>query len=190
MELFRNVRLKIGNSILKKKISKQKRKVYYSNISLVKRMGIVWDGSKTDDFTVLSKFYQKMHERDINVKIICYFSGNNLPDQYTAIRYLSCIKPKELDYFYHPVSTETTDFISNRFHILIDINFDKLVPLQYISTLSDSSFKVGLYESGVSNSPFDLMMDMKKPVDLENYLNQIMHYLEMINSGTYKKVVK
>jgi hypothetical protein len=28
------------------------------------------------------------------------------------------------------------------------------------------------------------MIEMKNPVDVENYLNQVIHYLEMINSGT------
>ena len=40
------------------------------------------------------------------------------------------------------------------------------------------------------NSPFDLMMELKKPVNVEDYLNQVIHYLEMINSGTVQKVDK
>jgi hypothetical protein len=31
------------------------------------------------------------------------------------------------------------------------------------------------------------MMELKKPVHVENYLDQVVHYLEMINSGTTKK---
>ncbi len=65
-----------------------KRKVYYSNIKHIKKIGIVWDASKTEDFSSLSKFHQKMHERNIDVKIIGYYPGKELPDQYTAIRYL------------------------------------------------------------------------------------------------------
>ena len=43
-------------------------------------------------------------------------------------------------------------------------------------------FKVGLFESETTDTPFDLMMDIKNPVDVDNYLNQVIHYLEMINS--------
>jgi hypothetical protein len=190
MELFKNIRLKIGKVILTNKIAGTKRKVSYSNLGLVKSIGIVWDVSKTDDFIILSRFYQKMHERNIEVKIIGYFDGKTLPDQYTAIRFLTCIRTKELDFFYHPVSPEANNFIKNRFEILIDINFKKLVPLQYISSLSNAAFKVGLLDSEINNNPFDLMMEIKRPVDIENYLNQIIHYLEMIKDGTDKKVVK
>lgn len=190
MELFKNIRLKIGKAILTKKMARTKRKMYYSNISKVQNIGIAWDASKPDDFACLSRFYQKMHERNIKVKILCYFPGKNLPDQYTAIRYLTCIRKKEINFFSYPVSSETNTFISNRFDILIDINFKKLFPLQYISSLSNAGFKVGLFESETMDTPFDLMMEIKNPVDVENYLNQIIHYLEMMNSGAVKTVYK
>src|SRR5665647_980327 len=141
MELLENIRLKIGNIILKNKLAHSKRKVRYSNMNQVKNIGIVWDASKTEEFASLSKFYQKMNESNIDVKILGYFSGKNLPNQYTAIRFLTCIRKNELNTFYLPVSSETSTFINNHFDILIDINFNKLLPLQYISSLSNAGFK-------------------------------------------------
>lgn len=183
MELFKNIRVKIGNAILKNKMAKTKRKMHYTNLNHVKKIGIVWDASKIDEFTILSRFYQKMHESKIEVRVLGYFSGNNLPNQYTAIRYLSIIKKEELNILYHPVSSETNTFVGKPFDVLIDINFKKLLPLRYISSLSKARFKVGLFESETRNTPFDLMMDLKSPVNVEDYLNQVIRYLEMINSG-------
>ena len=189
MELFRNIRLKIGDAILRNKIAKRKRKTFYSNIDQVKNIGIVWDAEKIDDFACLSRFYQKMNEKKTDVKILGYFPGNNLPDKYTAIRYLSIIKKEELNIFYHPVSDESNTFVSKKFDVLIDINFKKLLPLQYISSMSHAGLKVGLFEPKIKNTPFDLMMEVKSPVNVEDYLNQVILYLGMINSGTVKKVV-
>lgn len=186
MELFRNIRHKIGMSTLAKRVSRAKRKVNYSSLSEVNSIGVVWDASKPDDFVHLSKFHQKMHERNIEVKILGYFQGKNLPDQYTAIRFLTCIRTNEINIFYCPVSPEATAFISKKFDILIDINFKNLFPLYYISSLSASALKVGLYRPENSNSPFDLMMNIEKTDDLDNYLGQVIHYLEMINSPTIK----
>jgi hypothetical protein len=189
MELFRNIRLKIGDAILRNKIAGTKRKKHFSNINEVRNIGIVWDASKTDDFACLSRFFQKMHDSKTDVKIIGYFPGKNLPNQYTAIRYLSVIKNDELNFFYHPVSRETIAFINIRFDVLIDLNFKKVLPLQYISSLSNAGLKVGLFEPETRNTPFDLMMELKNPVNVEDYLDQIVHYLGMINSGTVQKVV-
>jgi len=183
MELFKNIRIKIGDIILKKKLAKTKRRVHYTNLNHVKKIGIVWDASKVDDFASLTRFYQKMHENKIDVKVLGYFSGNNLPNQYTAHRYLSIIKKEELNILYHPISLETNAFVSNRFDVLIDINFKRLLPLHYITSLSNAGFKVGLFESENRDSPFDLMMELKSPVNVEDYLNHVIHYLEMINSG-------
>jgi hypothetical protein len=184
MELLRNIRLKIGKSILAKKIATTNRQLQYSNFSLIKKIGIVWDASNTDEFSCLSRFHQQMHERNIEVKILGYFPGKNLPDQYTALRYLTCIKKKEINFFYQPVSSESNAFINTRFDIVIDINFKKHFPLQYILSLSDAAFKVGLFESETTDTPLDLMMEIISPVDVDNYLKQIIRYLEMIDSGT------
>jgi hypothetical protein len=184
MELLKKIRIRIGDAILKIKIARTKRKMHYSNLSVVKNIGIVWDASKIDEFACLSRFYQKMHESKTDVKIMGYYSGKILPNQFTAVRYLSLIKNDELNFFYHPVSNDTNKFVNNKFDVLIDINFEKLLPLQYISSLSNAGFKVGLFESETGNTPFDLMMDLKSPVNVEDYLNQVVHYLEMINSGT------
>lgn len=187
MELFKNIRQKIGKAILTNKLAKTKRKVFYSNIDTVKKIGIVWDASRSDEFASLTRFHQRMNEHNIEVKVLGYFPGKELPDKYTAIRYLTCIKKQELNFFYNPVSAESDSFIHNRFDILIDVNFKKLFPLHYISSLSNAALKVGLFEAETKDTPFDLMMEIKSPVDVDIYLKHVLQYLEMINAGTVKQ---
>jgi hypothetical protein len=184
MELFREIRLKTGNSILSKKLEKVRRKVFYSNISRIKTIGILWDALKPEDFSSLSRFHQQMNERGINVNILGYYPGKELPNQYTALRYFSCFRKQEINFFYIPVSSETERFINTMFDILIDVNFEKAFPLYYISSLSKASFKVGLFDTEADSSTFDLMIELKKPVRVEEYLSNVVHYLEMINSGS------
>ncbi len=172
MELFQSIRLKIGKIIMLKKNSGINRKVFYSNISRVKTIGVVWDSSNSDQFPLLSKFYQKMHDRDIDIRVLGYFPGEVMPDQFTAVRYLTSIRKKDVNFFYIPVTDDANEFINYRFDILIDINFNKVFPLQYISSLSAARFKVGLYEAEEEYLPFELMMDIKKPVDISKLFNQ------------------
>ena len=182
MELFKNIRLKIGAIILKEKAAKSKRRMIYKNFSLVKNIGIVWNAANKEEFQALSKFHQEMLKHDIDVYIIGYYEKKIFPDTFTAIRYFSCIRKHERSFFYIPESNETQDFINKKFDILIDINFDKIFTLRYITVLSNALFKVGLSEPENYSTPFDLMMEIKKPVSVENYLTQILQYLEMINS--------
>ena len=70
MELFKNIRLKIGKLILSKKVARKKREVYYSNFRNVRNIGIVWDASKPSEFASLNRFHQKMQEIKIDVTIL------------------------------------------------------------------------------------------------------------------------
>jgi hypothetical protein len=182
MELFKNIRLKIAGVLLRKRVARSNRKMIYSNFSKVKSIAVIWNASKLKEFQALTRFHQKMHDRNIDVKILGYYDGKSLPDQYTAIRYLTCIRETEINLFFIPESNEIKSFINNKFDVLIDINFEKLFSLIYITNLSKASFKVGLFEADASHIPFDLMMEIEKPVDIDNYLNQVIQYLEMINS--------
>jgi hypothetical protein len=187
MAMLRKFRLNRGRATLRKKFARIKRVIFTGNISNAKTMGLVWDATKSDDFTVLSRFHQKMLERNIDLSIISYYPGKELPDRITAIRYLTCLKQQDLNYFYRPSSPEAEQFIKKPLDILIDLNFKNIFPLEYISSLSKAGFKVGIFNNKYQNNPFDLMMEVRTTTNIEEYLDQVIHYLEMINTGKPKK---
>jgi len=189
MELFRNLRVKAGYAFLAFKLAKIRRKPFFCNFRNIKTIGVVWDASESEEFPLLSRFYHNMSDKNVDVTIFGYYSGKELPNQYTAIRYLTCVKRQELDFFYRPVSHEASVFTRRPFDVLIDINCRKLFPLHYITALSTAALKVGLTDSQPEASPFDMMISLKKPVMIESYLDQVLFYLTMINSDTEKKAV-
>jgi hypothetical protein len=184
MEMFKNFRLSRGRSILRNKVSRMKRARFRGNIFSAKKVAILWDASNTDQFQVLSQFHQKMLERNIDLNILGYYPGKEIPDKITAIRYLVCLKQQDINFMYRPVSGEASKFINTPYDILIDANFKNLFPLEYISTLSTAGLKVGIFNCGYDQNPFDIMIDINKNPDLNNYLDQVVHYLEMINTRT------
>ncbi len=186
MEMFKNIRLSRGRSILRSKISRIKRKRFKGNMLTARKIGMVWDASNIDEFPVLSQFNQRLIERNIDLRILAYYPGKEIPDKITAIRYLVCLKQADINYTYRPISNEANSFINTSFDILIDANFKNLFPLEYISTLSTAGLKVGIFESGYENPPFDLMIDVKKSTSLNNFLDQVVLYLEMINTASSK----
>jgi hypothetical protein len=187
MEMFKNIRLNRGKSILRKKMGRMKRTRFKGNMGDVKTIGMVWDATNPDELQVLSQFHQKMAERNIDVKILGYYPGKNLPDKLTAIRYLICLKKEDINLTYRPVSREAETFANSGFDVLIDTNFKDVFPLRYISSLSRAGLKVGIFDKVNDQSPFDLMLDFSKTTDINNYLTQVIHYLEMINTGSSRK---
>jgi hypothetical protein len=189
MELLRNLRIRIGKAKLAGKMARIRRKPLYINFFHIKTIGIIWDASMPDDFSVLTRFHQKMAEQNKDVRILGYFPEKELPDRYTAIRYFTCLKKNELNFLYYPVHPDAESFINTKFDILIDINFRELFPLYYVSSLSQAGIKVGLSGENPETSPFDLMISMKNPVNTEKYLDQVLYYLDMINSESARKAV-
>jgi len=187
MEMFKNFRLNRGKAILRKKMEKIKRKKFMGNINDAKSIGLVWDAANPDDFASLTQFHQKMAERNIEVSILGYFPGKYLPDKLTAIRYLKCLKREDINFTYRPVSREADTFINTPFDILIDINFKDVFPLRYISYLSLAGFKVGIFDTRDEDRPYDLMIEFKQNTDINNYLIQVIYYLEMINTKSNKQ---
>jgi hypothetical protein len=186
MELFKNIRLNAARRTLKKKVALNGRKFNYSSFINAKKIVLIWDASNTEDFVHLSKFHQKMQERKINVEILGYFDGKDLPDQLTAVHYLTLIRRKELNFFFIPVSNEANEFINKDFDVLIDLNFKKTFPLTYLSFMSKSGIKVGLLDAKPADTPFDLMLELKDNVNVQNFLIQSIQYLEMINNEKLK----
>jgi hypothetical protein len=187
MELFRDLRLKRGRLYLENRLARMRRKRFTGNLTTAKTMALIWDATDYGQFQTISHFHQKMNERGIDMKVYSYYPDKVIPDRLTAIRYLTVIKRDELNFFYRPVSNEAQRFLSSNFDILIDINLKSVFPLQYLSFLSKSGLKVGIFDPTVKNQPFDLLLQVPKNTGITEYLEQAVHYLEMVNSDTSKK---
>jgi len=189
MEILRKLRIKAGRSKLSGKMARIRRNPQYINLFHIRTIGIVWDASRPEDFSILTRFHQLMAEQNKDVRILGFYPGKELPDRYTAIRYFNCMKRDEVNFFYCPVIPDAESFINTKFDLLIDINFSNHFPLLYASCLSQAVLKVGLAGEEPESSHFDLMISMTGPVSMEKYLEQVLYYLEMINSESAKKAV-
>jgi hypothetical protein len=182
MELFKGTRLFIGGFILKQRLKKTKRRKKFNNLHNSHKIGIVWDGSNIADFEAITAFYQEMQKINIQVDIVCYYPKNILPDEYTLIRYLTCVKKSDLNFLFIPQSVDIDEFINTPYEILIDINNNNYFPAKYITVLSRAEFKVGA-ESSAYSDKLDMTIKITRKYDPAYYLQQVKYYLEMINTG-------
>jgi len=183
MELFRSLRIKAGANILRKKSLKVKRKREFVNLKRAGTIGIVWDIVRNDDLTPISDFILKMSERGIKVDVIGIFHGKQLPDNLTALRYITCLKREDLSFIFRPKAIEADNFINTAYDILIEVSFRNCLPVRYISTLTPARCRVCSDTGDDQNRDFaDIMISMGKNRDVREYLNQIIAYLEIINN--------
>lgn len=183
MEMFRAIRLSTGRSILRKRLRKLKRNKKFNNLHNSHKIAIAWDGSNISNFPAVSSFYHELQKENIQVDIVCFYPGKILPDEYTALRYLKCFKANDLSLTYLPQTDEIKEFINTPYEILVDINLNNHLPLQYVSVLSKAEFKVGPDKSDYKDD-LDMTIKISDNDNLTYYLEQVKYYLEMINTGT------
>jgi len=109
----------------------------------------------------------------INTKEDPHFIENTLSYNY--------IRSKDINWYYLPKSGFTTEFIESRFDLLIDLNFEKLPPLRYIAETSLANCKIGLNQ-GNDDLIYDFMLEGIPPSEMNMFLKQILHYLELIKT--------
>jgi hypothetical protein len=182
MEIFYRLRLFWAKTLLRTRIKRTFRNKKFNSLRNAHKIGIVWDGDFVSNFQHITDLYQRLQARGIQVDIVCYYPGKILPDEYTALRYLTCIKRSDLNFFYIPDKDDINDFISTPYEILIDINFRNQFPLLYISGLSKAEFKIGAGGTIESNI-LDMTLEIPDKENIEFYLQQVEHYLNMINTG-------
>jgi hypothetical protein len=93
------------------------------------------------------------------------------------------LRKSDLNWLLIPKSEDSRQFMETKFDLLIGINPLHIFPLTYLTTLSPSMIKAGpdVYEN-TENEPYDLMIQSGRQFNVDVFLEQLLHYLSMINN--------
>jgi hypothetical protein len=182
MKIFGSLGAAIGKRILRSKVKSLNRKRSFVNLSSAKQIGILWDITSPDDLKTINAFIHRLNERPVEVSVLGFFQGKNLPDNLTAIRHLSCVKKEEVSWTGRPMTNEAKEFNNRPFDVLIEIAFKDYLPLRFIAATSLARLKVApASQSGRDQSHTDMLIEVKTRNNIEEYLEQVIFYLKMIN---------
>ncbi len=157
-----------------------KRKKIVHNFNTAKRAGIVFDASKPEGFQHVTKFRKYLSSRKISSVIIGYVDADDISGELILWENCHFFCRKDLDLLYRPKKPQVLSFIHENTDILFDLCLTTHFPLQYISALTPSSFKVGKYSD--SPNDLDLMINIKENQDIEYFIDQIIHYVNLLNN--------
>ncbi|MBN1250513.1 MAG: hypothetical protein JXR51_09040 [Bacteroidales bacterium] len=178
MKLIKNIKEKVGYIILNSDLKARKRIVTFNNFTSSSTVGIIFDAVNKENYHIARDFMAYVEESGARVFSIGFVPKSEL------IGYLPF--KKGIDYFgldkelwYGKAQSSVVDeFIERPFDILIDLSLSNLFSIEYIFALSKAKFKI------CNDSPktkyADFFLQLKKPENLEQYIEQIKHYLEVI----------
>jgi len=179
VNIISKIQLVVGNFVLKKKIKHLRRTIKVHNFKTAKRIGIVFNATKQDDYRQVSGFVKNIHDRGIEVKVLGFVNDKDVPNEYLFKKNFSYFLKKSLNWYRKPVNYEVEKFLKEKFDIVIDFSLDNDYLFNYIMALSPSRFKVGKFKE--PNNYYDFMIRINKDKDLKYFIEQARHYLEIIN---------
>lgn len=183
MELLSTLRQNIGRSILRRRRSSFSRIKPKFDFESTKSIGVLWDASSENDLPDITAMTRKMTELGKTVEVLAWIPGKTVPDRLTGLTYMKFLKKTDLNLFFIPKSEDYMLFAEKKFDLLIGINPLRVFPLSFIATVSPAPMKAGTDDSKEpENEPYDLMIQTGSPFNTADFLEQIFHYLNLINS--------
>ena len=163
-------------------LKEQSRPKAFLNFEEIKTIGIVFEATNPEQFETIKKFVINLKQKGKRVHGIGYYDNKIIPDNvYYSKTDFDLFNAKEINSIGEPTNPYIKTFISEVRDVLIDINFNQKFVLRYITAHSYAKCKIGL-NLPENNSVLDMLIAIEKEQGIENYLQQVEKYLNMIVS--------
>lgn len=173
------VLLKLGKFKLEKEKKKLKRNVKAFSIEKASSIGVIYDATNRNEYESVKKFIQYLKEERKEVLAMGFINTKDSSELVKPHLNYQFFDKNGLSKTLVPKDEEVQKFMKRPFSVLIDLNRDNCFPIEYISALSQSKFKVGA-KGGYRDNVCDLVIDISKNNSLDFLIIQIKHYLKMI----------
>lgn len=167
---------------LKKEFKNMKRVGKVKNLDEALSVGILYPVDRPETYHLVKKYVKHLKEQEGIRKIMAlgYVDVKELPADYNSKLEFDFFCKKDLNRLYRPQGNIIKNFIEEDYDILIELTNDTILPLRYILISSRAKFKVGFYNE--ENEPyFDMMINTGKSFNIVDFIDQINHYLKIIN---------
>jgi len=156
---------------IKRWIKSNDRHVCFKNMDSALTALIIWN--KNDEIAY-KNMTEKLKKHKIKYQEVCFSDNKIEKDQKNIIT--SC---KDFNFFGTPKNKSVQDFLDTEFDLLIDISLSSSIYAQLIRSFSMAHFKVGW--APVNTDYFDMTIDISKKPNSQYLVEQINHYLNIIN---------
>jgi len=147
-----------------------------------KNIGLLFTVNDEQTYNRIDR-YAKLLQRDRKVvRVLGFVNEKSIPHYCQTQIFFDYFTLKDLNWYNKPVKNTVNDFISKEFDVLIDLNTTDDFFIQHIAGVSKAHFKVGKYAE-MNTRYYDLMIQLQGSTDQDSYIEQIHHYLTIINNN-------
>ena len=179
MQFLENFKHKIGRWVFQKDLRTNKRLKEVSNLEKAKSIGILYEATNAEQIKKIEPFVKYFFALRKDVKALGYVNKTKLDDCHIPRLNYDFFYKKDLNWYYKPQNYIIDNFIKKEYDILINLSDSSCIPIKYLVASSMARFKIGQFEEGYEI--YDLMIKLDKEEGLERLMEEIKHYLNLIN---------
>lgn len=182
MELIEKIKQFIAKRDLKKEIGQLTRAKKNISIDKAKNIGVLYSITDEATYKVIFAFLKSLKTEQRSVIAMGYLNDKKIPTFLTQGVYNSIITQKDLNWYGKPVNQYVKNFFHEKFDIFLNISLDDYFPLHYIAALSTATFKVGKLNEDAT-AYYDLMIKTEENSTQQEFINNMLQYINMINQN-------
>ena len=179
MSYIQNFRLKINQFLFLRELKLNQRVKSVCNIDEAKSIGILYDATSEENINKIKPFVSYFFELRKDVKALGYVNDKKLSYCHTPKLQYDFFYQKDLNWFYKPQNYIIDNFVKRDYAILINLCDSSCIPIKYLVAKSIARFKIGMYEENFDI--YDLMIELKKEKSILKLMDEIKHYINLIN---------
>ena len=179
MQFLENFKHKIGQRVFQRDLRTNKRLKEVSNLEKAKSIGILYEATNDEQIKKIEPFVKYFFALRKDVKALGYVNKTKLDDCHIPRLNYDFFYQKDLNWYYKPQNYIIDNFIKKEYDILINLSDSSCIPIKYLVASSMARFKIGQFEEGYEI--YDLMIKLDKEEGLERLMEEIKHYLNLIN---------
>ena len=179
MSKSKSIKCKIGHFSLKKRLKKLNRQVKTHNFKTAKSAGILFSSPDEQSFNAIKEFLSFLSQNEMKVIALGYVPSKKVPYQFLMLKGINFYSKTDLNWYYKPKNEIIDNFVDQKFDILFDLSIKDYFTVNYVGSLSKAAFKIG---KQTENAYQDLVIDVNKNKSVEYLIEQIKHYLNILNN--------
>ncbi len=184
MKLLDRIKEWLGTRRLLRDLSTDRRPIA-RNIGAARKVAIVYMVEDEVAHNHVRNYVKRLKEELglSNIMAMGFSDEKTMPNFLHAKLNFDAICQKDLNWYRIPQGNAVENFMAEEYEIIIDLTLQDRLPIQYIMAKSRARFKVGRYSES-NKKILDMMIDMAGSQSLPQLIQQVHHYLMMVNAKT------
>jgi len=175
-----NIKEKTGLFTMNKELKTLKREVAFNNFISATTVGFIFDAVDREKYQQAREFIEFVEKQNVRVFGLGFAAKSDQIAYFPYKQGIDYFGLDEVNWYGKPINPVIGDFLKRNFDILVDLSQSDVFPIHYIFALSVGKFKIT--NDSVKAQYADFVLKIANSEKLDNYIKQIKHYLEVIQT--------